>query len=243
VLPRLRFAIRGRPENRHVILLVPTPMELRHLLPECEEAVQPGRLATWPRHGGADGLPVRVACCGVGLAAAGARAGALLAREPDEACVLAGIAGSLAPRLPTGGVVIANGVEVDGIGIGTGEGFVALSRADGPLAGELRPRPQRLQLPPRLVGVPGVVIGGVLSVAAASGDDAQAQRRARLFPACVAEDMEAHAVAIAAEAAGKSLCVVRGVSNVAGDRRHATWRVGEALSAVRSVIERLVFRA
>jgi futalosine hydrolase len=48
--------------------------------------------------------------------------------------------------------------------------------------------------------------------------------------------MEGFAVALAARAFGVRLSVVRGISNVAGDRDQSRWRMREALTAARSVI-------
>jgi futalosine hydrolase len=53
----------------------------------------------------------------------------------------------------------------------------------------------------------------------------------KLCPAAVAEDMEGFAVALACRLAGVPLTIIRGISNTAGDRDHARWRVPEALAA------------
>ena len=60
--------------------------------------------------------------------------------------------------------------------------------------------------------------------------------RASLHPEAVAEEMEAFAVALAALRFGVRLTVVRGISNVAGDRDQSRWRLREALTAARAVI-------
>jgi futalosine hydrolase len=48
--------------------------------------------------------------------------------------------------------------------------------------------------------------------------------------------MEGFAVALAAQRFGVRLTIVRGISNVAGDRDQSRWRLGEALTAARAVI-------
>ncbi|MEL6713596.1 MAG: futalosine hydrolase, partial [Planctomycetota bacterium] len=67
--------------------------------------------------------------------------------------------------------------------------------------------------------------------AAAGGADDVAGRIARA-PEAAAEDMEGFAVALAASNAGVELRIVRGISNEAGDRDHARWRIEDALFAV-----------
>jgi futalosine hydrolase len=111
---------------------------------------------------------------------------------------------------------------------------------DGPLASEQAEHPAAPEVPPALRAMRGAVVGPLLSVAAASASRAQACSRARRFPGCLAEDMEAHAVLLAASATGKSLVVLRAASNVAGDRDHAGWRIEAALATLRAALERLV---
>jgi futalosine hydrolase len=89
-------------------------------------------------------------------------------------------------------------------------------------------------------GQPAVVEGGLLSVAAASGSRNEAARRARAHPEALAEEMEAFAVALAARLAGIPLTVIRGISNVAGDRDVTGWRTAEALAAARRVLEQML---
>jgi len=51
--------------------------------------------------------------------------------------------------------------------------------------------------------------------------------------------MEAYSVAVAARLHGVPLTVVRGISNLAGDRDHSRWRMTEALQAARAVLREL----
>jgi futalosine hydrolase len=159
-----------------------------------------------------------VVVCGFGLveSAVGA-ARAFAERAPSEG-VLVGAAGTYRPdAVPVGSVVVASSVRCEGIGVGEvsaaelGWTDVAAIDLDGG-GGEL------------------------LSVAAASEDDARAAARALRHPQAVAEEMEGFAVALAAQAFGVRLSVVRGISNVAGDRDQRRWRLREALSAARAVI-------
>ncbi|MEO0663952.1 MAG: hypothetical protein AAFZ87_20670 [Planctomycetota bacterium] len=72
----------------------------------------------------------------------------------------------------------------------------------------------------------------LLTVCAAAGSPDDVTARVARAPESAAEDMEAFAVALAARAAGVELRVVRGISNEAGDRNHARWRIDDALAAV-----------
>ena len=164
------------------------------------------------------GLGDDAVVCGFGLveAAVGA-SGAFAAHAPDEA-VLVGAAGTYRPdRTPIGSVIVASAVRCEGIGVGEESaaelGWTELDVIE--LAGDG---------------------GQVLSVAAASEDDARAAARASRHPDAVAEEMEGFAVALAAQRFGVRLTVVRGISNVAGDRDQSRWRLREALTAARAVI-------
>ena len=71
----------------------------------------------------------------------------------------------------------------------------------------------------------------LVTVCSAAGTAATAEERAERFPGAAAEDMEAFGVALAAHLAGVPVRVVRGISNVAGDRDRSRWRVEPALAA------------
>jgi nucleoside phosphorylase len=73
-------------------------------------------------------------------------------------------------------------------------------------------------------------------VAAAAGSRRAAAARAAAHPGALAEEMEAFAVGLAARLARRSLTVLRGISNVAGDRRTTRWQTAEALAAVRTLL-------
>jgi futalosine hydrolase len=167
------------------------------------------------------GLPGPVCICGFGLAAAGAGAAYAIATHLPDAgggVVLAGAAGTYDPgRLAIGAALDAGAVRIDGIGAG-GAGPAALGFAKSdvmPLAGEG---------------------GELLSVAEAAASPAQARGRAAQHPAALGEEMEGFAVAVAAALFGVQLRIVRGASNLAGDRDHASWRMADALAAVRARI-------
>jgi futalosine hydrolase len=156
--------------------------------------------------------------CGFGLVEAAVGASAAFAERAPREAVLIGAAGTYRPeRLPVGSVMVASGVRCEGIGVGEQSaaelGWSAFEAI--PLDG---------------------VDGNLLSVAAASENEMRAGDRARRHPDAVAEEMEGFAVAVAARRFGVRLTIVRGISNVAGDRDQSHWRLREALTAARDVI-------
>jgi futalosine hydrolase len=68
-------------------------------------------------------------------------------------------------------------------------------------------------------------------VASAAGSVEEAEGRRRAHPDALLEEMEGYAVAVAATLWQIPLSIVRGVSNAAGDRDKAHWRMPEALAA------------
>jgi futalosine hydrolase len=159
-------------------------------------------------------LPGPIAICGFGMAEAGARAAHAIATRDEAATgvVLVGAAGTYDPdRYPVGSAVMAGRVRCHGIGAG-GRSPEALG-----------------------FGLPEVLsLAGsgpeILTVAEAS-DEATARAIASAHPDAVAEEMEGYAVAVAARQFGVPLWIVRGISNVAGDRNVAGWSIPEALHA------------
>ncbi len=185
--------------------------------------------------------------CGFGLASAGAGAGFRLSQsatwdDPDSPVILAGIAGSYqTEKYPVGSVVCAAAVRCFGIGAGSGDDHQS-SEAMGwvqglPLDG-LPPAYDFLALStaPKSTELTGVF----LSVASASGNVAEANARAAKFPEAAGEEMEGFAVALACRNFGRPLIMIRGISNVAGDRDKGHWKTNEALTAVRSKLEEVI---
>jgi futalosine hydrolase len=78
--------------------------------------------------------------------------------------------------------------------------------------------------------------GELLSVAEAAASEDEARGRADRHPDALGEEMEGFAVAVAAALFGVPLRIVRGASNLAGDRDHGSWRMADALTAVRARI-------
>jgi len=72
-------------------------------------------------------------------------------------------------------------------------------------------------------------------VCAASAEPDEAHLRQIRYEAS-AEDMEGFAVAMACQLQDVSLEIIRGISNVAGDRDKSNWRIDDALSAAAEVL-------
>lgn len=172
---------------------------------------------------------------GFGPIAAAARIAALVQERPPGEVLLVGIAGSYLGEEAVGTALTFGSVALEGVGAGEAESFIAPDAmgfpqwdggSDGAAVFE------RLELPS-----PGPEL---LTVCAASGSAAMVERRRERFPGAVAEDMEAFGAALACTMAGVPLSVVRGLSNVAGDRNVREWRVDAALKAAAETLrERL----
>jgi len=228
------------------LVLVPTELERRRLEPAVRQALlDVGITEQDPR--------VRWAGCGFGPTIAGTLAAVAIARFRPVQVLLAGIAGSFDEQLALGEAFEPDFVAIEGIGawdhervrspdelgwklwqatgsddpifdcgtrltLGPVSTIVSLDDSTAPL------RPQR----------------GLLTVCAASGSIEQAAARRRAFPSIVAEDMEGHAVAVACRITGVPLTIVRGISNIAGDRDHRRWRIDEALRSAARIVARRI---
>jgi futalosine hydrolase len=212
-----------------VLVLVPTELELARLVDD-------------------GGLPVG-ACltetCGFGPVAAAARTAQLLERLAPARVFLVGIAGSLdLERAPVGAAFEPDAVAVEGIGVGEGARLVppaALGFPQWPARASAGTPPigERITLAARAAGC-----ALLLTTCAASDSPEHAAARRERFPDAAAEDMEGFAVAFACALASTPLCIVRGISNEAGRRDPAAWRIPSALRAARRrLVELLEERA
>jgi nucleoside phosphorylase len=160
-----------------------------------------------------DGAPWPVVMCGFGLAAAGAGAAHAIAANRGaaaEGVVLIGAAGTYDPdRHPIGSAVVAGSVRCHGIGAGGRSAAELGFAADDTV--ELGAGPQ------------------LLSVATAAASPAEAGARRAEAPQAAGEEMEGYAVALAAKRFGVRLTIVRGFSNLAGERDRGSWRMEAAL--------------
>jgi futalosine hydrolase len=207
---------------RRILLLIPTPFEAK-LLTGLDFGSRVDGTGRGPKPVTLAGRRLVAATTGLGLAAAGANAARWLAQIRPDAAVLAGLCGTFDPeRLAVGGLLEATQVACDGIGAGEGEEFAA--------AGE--PPPPLRCAPARSRGVRGEV----LSVAAAADGAAMTKARRRRHPRALAEEMEGYSVAIAARNIRVPLVILRGASNVAGERDHRRWKFEAALAACRDAL-------
>lgn len=217
------------------LVLVPTPLELRKLRPELERMV-----ATYA---------CGVELCGFGLVAAAVRAAALLASHRPKRVILAGIAGAYSKptdelSLEVGQAYRFDQVACYGIGVGAGEHFQTAGELGwlhlpGRLfIGELETEPIGDALDLRNPNpLPSANRLQLLSCCAASANAHDADCKRAKFPQAAAEDMEGFAVAMACNLAGIPCEIIRGISNLAGDRHHQHWKISEALEAVGCVLE------
>ncbi|MCA9085250.1 MAG: hypothetical protein KDA81_14395 [Planctomycetaceae bacterium] len=203
------------------LVLVPTPLEFDFLRPRLQSAQN-----------------VIMDICGFGPVAAAARAGQLIHAYQPGLVLLVGIAGCIGDSLEVGRAYQFTQAAMYGVGAGTGDSFIRagelgwsqwwsgnhhggrLPEQIGDVIAFCRPQPDH-GLPDRQL----------LTCCAASSTKADIRGRLRTFPEAVAEDMEGYSVAIAAQLCGRPLRIVRGISNRAGDRHKARWKVHDALHA------------
>ena len=204
------------------------PTDTLVLVPTREEARELTRFA--PK------LAVRL--CGFGpVAAAAAGAQALFETRPRRVLLL-GIAGTYDPaRWPVGSAASFESVALDGVGAGEGSGRLGPKELGFP---QWRDEAKSVDVHSELDIVPlapDAVARRLLTVCACSDTVEMAGERAGRFDA-QAEDMEAFGVALACQLADVPLAVVRGVSNVAGDRDVRSWRIPEAIESAWQLAER-----
>ena len=202
-----------------LLVLIPTDFELQELQPLLAESV--ARV---------DGVMLT---CGFGPVVAGIRTTQLLALYKPRAVVLVGIAGALGPQLPIGTATTFSRIACYGIGAGSGLSFETASELGWPQWTDPEfGQPFGDVIETAIESDPHDPAGSMLlTVCAASGCTEDVAHRLRKFPHAVAEDMEAFSVALACRMARVPLTVIRGISNMAGDRDKANWDVTGALGA------------
>lgn len=206
------------------LLLVPTPLEWRHLEPLL--AAKLTRSPHW-----------QVQSCGFGPIAAAATTARLLAEDrPSQVC-LVGIAGRYSNALRIGEAYWFRHVCQDGVGVGQANQYQSMSDLGWLPLETMRSLDNVDRLPVQLpehrdLEDAPVAPGWLISVACVSRDPSESRRRQERYADAVAEDMEGYAVALACREAGVPLSILRGISNDAGDRDHAHWKIATALAAV-----------
>ena len=175
----------------------------------------------------------RCELCGFGVVAAAVNASHwITVHQPDEVMLL-GIAGSLSSSVEVGTAMAFDSVVVDGIGVGSGHDFQSATAmgwsGDQPITLTTEAEPGN---------------GRLVTVCAASSDFEMACQRAKRFTVDdamntedkLAEDMEGYAVAAACQKSNVPLSIIRGISNMAGDRVDAHWKVDEAIDSIIEMI-------
>ncbi|MDG2224561.1 MAG: futalosine hydrolase [Rubripirellula sp.] len=211
------------------LILIPTPMEKNFA-----RGVLENHLTDW-----------KIQTVGFGLVAAAATTSRWIHQYQPERVLLLGIAGSYHEhRCPVATAARFDEVICDGIGVGTGSHFRSAGQmgwdqwhadSSGSRIGD------SIALPVGpFADLPSA--GGLLSVCAASENNDQAVQRRTRYPNAVVEDMEGFGVAVATTLASIPLQVVRGISNLAGDRDLANWKIEEALKAACDIAIQLAQR-
>ncbi len=228
------------------LLLLPTEMELEGLLgpwlKSRQAFLEPAERGApaWarPRTLKWRDLECAVAITGVGIAAAAASSSLWFSLTRCKRALLAGVVGTYrSDELAPGSALVASEVHCLGIGALNGEDVEPLPFAD--LSAEIAGKEVRgpILCDHSWIADPKSA-RPLLTVCAASGSRSDASRRSRLFPQAAAEDMESYGVALAATLHDFRLAVVRGISNVAGDRDHSRWCLEKALESCLPSVER-----
>jgi futalosine hydrolase len=177
-----------------------------------------------------------VAACGFGPVLPAAITTEKIQQHSPPLVILCGIAGANeAPSMQVGAAYEFSKIKIDGVGVGQGTEFKTPSQMGwDQFAGDAN-RP----------GIGDEIDVGsssglsLLTVCAAAGDRKQANDRHRRY-ATDAEDMEAFAVAAACQLQKVPLRVVRGISNIAGDRDHAKWKIADAMNSAIELVQRII---
>lgn len=202
------------------LILVPTAVERHTLEPLLSPLCKAG---------------CEVELCGFGPVAAAARTAHLLAERRPSRVLLLGIAGSLDDRLAVGTACRFAEVACFGIGAGSGRDFMRAGdlgwhqwpgdpRSGSPPIGDRLPCTVSAMMEPPRAAL-------LLTSCAASACADDVRTRKAMFPEAMAEDMEGFAVALACQLRGVPCDIIRGISNVAGDRDKSHWQVEAALMA------------
>lgn len=229
-------------QQADTLVLVPTEMERKAILSSWSPAESES-----------------VVCvCGLGVVAASVNSVCAIQQHRPRRVVLAGIAGLFGGETHRlGDAAFFDSVAIDGVGVGQGNDFLSPSQLgwDDPQWGGV---PNQIQLE-RLhhnaaqretldqpggeslndsLGVqPNALL---LTVCSATANPSEARWRSERFPNALAEDMEGYAVALACKTMGLPLSIVRGFSNVVGERDKANWEIRDALQSVSVALQNTI---
>ncbi len=198
------------------VVCVPTELELKLLAP---------RIGQHP------------ACCveviGFGPVTATARTAWLIAEFQPERMFLLGISGAYGSDLPIGSAAQFQKVASYGVGVGTGAMHRSAFDVGFPQTQTLLPagKHARSDILPLDFSAFHPSAEMLLSVCASAADPVDVDLRLEQFPSASAEDMEGFGFAFACHQADVPAQIIRGISNIAGERNRALWRIEDAVDS------------
>ena len=208
-----------------ILLLLPTEFELAFVKKRAESLADKHKLI--------------VANCGFGPVLPAATTTEKIHQYHPCMVILCGIAGANeATPLEVGAAYEFSRIRIDGVGIGQGTEFKTPSQIGWPQFAGDADRPSIGDM----IDVGDAGSWSLLTVCAAAGDRDQANDRYQRYHT-EAEDMESFAVAAACQLQNVPLHVVRGISNIAGDRDHSNWKSAQAMQSAMDIVERIVQEA
>lgn len=144
-----------------------------------------------------------------------------------------GIGGGFPGLAPLGSLVVASEMIAADLGAETPEGFRSAAELGfGSVSVPAdRGTVQAVSAALAAAGLP-VSTGIVLTVSTATGTAETAAAHLARHPHAVAEAMEGHGVAVAAQALGLPVLELRAISNLVGPRDRAAWKIGDAMEAL-----------
>ena len=160
----------------------------------------------------------------------------LIAEHTPDRILLLGIAGSLTTELSPGTALLIDEVAMYGIGAGSGDTFKTAGQMgwshwqQTSESGSTECIGDVISLWPQNTRGPATP-RQLLTVCAAAATRQDVRDRLKRFPNAIAEDMEGFSVALAARLADVPLGIVRGISNIAGDRDKTRWKIVDALNS------------
>ena len=178
--------------------------------------------------------------CGFGPVASAVMATRLIAEHQPDRVILAGISGSLTADLPLGTAQQFRRIAMYGVGVGSGREFRTAEEmgwAHLPSSPQIDAIGDIIDTCPAVTEQRGAQPGLLVTSCAASACKSDAELRRQKFPDAIAEDMEAFSVAMACLVSGVPFEVIRGISNIAGDRDKQNWRIPQALAAAAEVVK------
>ncbi|MCQ4081405.1 futalosine hydrolase [Streptomyces sp. RB6PN25] len=181
------------------------------------------------------GVVADVLAAGVGPGAAAAGTAAALAHAPYDIVICAGIAGGFAPAARVGSVVVADAIIAADLGSESPDGFIPVADLGFGTSRHLPPA----ALSRAVADALGAGYGTVLTLSTMTGTAGRAAELAARHPSVLAEAMEGFGVAEAAAAHRLPVLEIRAISNPVGPRDRASWRIGDALTALTDAFGKL----